>query len=73
MNITNRAQKVNEKNGVICLVFLFPCWLIVLILPRIVSLSQFFADISKNYKAVIAIYVYASESSCFALSENAMK
>ena len=31
---------------------------------------QYFADISKKYKIVIAIYVYASESSCFALSEN---
>ena len=31
---------------------------------------QFFADISKKSKAVIAIYVYASESSRFALLEN---
>ena len=31
---------------------------------------QFFADVSKKSKAVIAIYVYASESSCFALLEN---
>ena len=31
---------------------------------------QFFADISKKSKAVIAIYVYASESSHFALLEN---
>ena len=31
---------------------------------------QFFADVSKKSKAVIAIYVYASESSRFALLEN---
>ena len=37
---------------------------------KIVSFLQFFGDISKNSKAVIAIYVYASESSCFALLEN---
>ena len=30
----------------------------------------FFADISKSYKAVVAIYVYASESSPFTLLKN---
>ena len=39
-------------------------------LSKLVSFLQFFADISKKSKAVIAIYVYASESSCFALLEN---
>ena len=42
----------------------------VLKLSKIVSFSQFFAEISKNSKAVIASYVYASESSPFALLEN---
>ena len=42
----------------------------VLKLSKIVSFLQFFADISKKSKAVIAIYVYASESSRFALLEN---
>ena len=37
----------------------------VLKLPKIVSYLQFFADVSKNLKAAIAIYVYASESFCF--------
>ena len=32
----------------------------------------FFADISKKSKTVIAIYVYASESSCFTLLENSV-
>ena len=31
---------------------------------------QFFADVSKKSKALIAIYVYASESSRFVVLEN---
>ena len=42
----------------------------VLKLSKIVSFLQFSADVSKKCKGVIAIYVYASESSCFALLEN---
>ena len=41
-------------------------------LSKIVSFEQFFADLSKNSKAVIAIYAYASECSPFALLENAI-
>ena len=39
-------------------------------LSKIVSFVQFFADISKTSKAVIAIFVYASECSRFAFLEN---
>ena len=39
-------------------------------LTKIVYFLQFFADISKKPKTVKAIYVYASESSRFALLEN---
>ena len=42
----------------------------VLKLSKVVSFLQFFVDISKESKAVIAIYVYASESSRFPLLEN---
>ena len=35
-----------------------------------VSFLQFYADVSKHFKAVTAIYVYATESSRFALLEN---
>ena len=42
----------------------------VLQLTKIVSFLQLFADISKKSKAVIAIYVYATESSHFVLLEN---
>ena len=45
-------------------------WVIVVRLSKIVSFLQFLADVSEKPKAVIAIYVYASESSCFALLEN---
>ena len=31
---------------------------------------QFCADLSKKIKYIKAIYVYASERSCYALSEN---
>ena len=39
-------------------------------LSKIVSFLQFFANVSKKSKAVIAIYVYASKSSHFAPLEN---
>ena len=39
----------------------------VLKLPKIVSLLQFFADVSNKFKTATAIYVYASESSRFTL------
>ena len=42
----------------------------VLKLSKIVSFLQFFVDISKKSKAVIAIYVYAYEKSRLALLEN---
>ena len=42
----------------------------VLKLSKIVSFLQLFADISQNSKTVVAIYVYASESSCFTLLKN---
>ena len=42
----------------------------VLKLSKLVSFLQLSADVSKKSKAVIAIYVYSTESSCFALLEN---
>ena len=42
----------------------------VLKLSKIVSFLQCFADISKKSKAVVAIYVYESESYCLTLLEN---
>ena len=42
----------------------------VLQLTKIVPFLQLFADINKKSKAVIAIYVYATENSHFVLLEN---
>ena len=67
---TVRAWKADEKSGGISVVFTSPSWFMVLKLSKIVSFLQFFVDISKKSKAVIAIYVYASASSRFALLEN---
>ena len=68
---TGRAEKVNEKNGFICVVFMFPSWVIILKLSKKVHFFQFCADLSKKIsKCIKAIYIYASERSHYALSEN---
>ena len=70
VSYTVRAWNADEKNRFICLVFMSPSWVMVLKLSKIVFFLQFLADVSKKSKAVLAIFVYASESSCFALLEN---
>ena len=60
---TIRAEKVDEKNGVICLVSMFPSWVMVLKLSKKVHFLQFCADRSKKAMSVEVIYIYASESS----------
>ena len=71
MNITNRDQKVDEKNGVICLVSFFPSWDMVLKLPKIMHFLQLCADLSKKSKSIKAKYrLYPSERPYHALSEN---
>ena len=59
---TVRAEKVDEENGVICLVFVFPSSVMVRKLAKIVHSLQFYADLCKKSKFVKAIYTYASES-----------
>ena len=66
------AEKVDEKIGVICLVSMFPIWVMVCKLSKKVHFLQFCADLSKKSKSVEAIYIYASESSYSTFSENAM-
>ena len=68
MNV--RAEKTDEKKGVICLVSMFPSWFMVLKLAWKVNLLQFNADLSNKFKSVKAVYIYASERSRYALSEN---
>ena len=64
---TVRAEKVDEKYGVICLVSVSPP-----IIQKRAFFLQFCADISKKSKSVKAFYIYASESAHYTLSENAM-
>ena len=67
---TVRPEKVDEKNGVICLVFMFPSWVMVLKLSKKVHILLFCADLYKKYMSIKAIYIYASGRSRYALSEN---
>ena len=67
VSIIVTARKVDEK-WVIYLVFMSLSR--VMVLTKIVSFLQFFADVSKKSKVVIVIFVYASESTGFALWEN---
>ena len=67
---TVRSEKVDEKNGIICLVPMFPSWVMVLRLSKKVHFLQFGADLSKKSNSIKAIYIYRSERSRYALSEN---
>ena len=49
---------------------MFPCWVMVLKLSKKVPFLKFCAAFSKKSKSIKAIYIYASERSCYALSEN---
>ena len=64
-----KAEK-DEKNGVICVVFMFPSWVMILKLLKKVHFFNFVLTSAKIYNYVKAIYIYASETSCYALSEN---
>ena len=66
---TVRSEKVDKKNGVVCLVFMFPSWVIPK-LSKKVHFLHFCADLSKKSKRVKAIYIYGSERYHYALSEN---
>ena len=65
-----RSEKVDEVIGVICLVSTFPSWVIVLKLSEKVHFLQFCADHSQKFMSIKGIYIYASERSRYALSEN---
>ena len=53
--------KKKMKNGVICLVSMFPSWVMVRKMSKKVHFLQFCGDLSKKSKSVKAIYIYASE------------
>ena len=67
-----RVEKVDEKIGVIYLVSMFPIWIMVCKLSKKMHFLQFCTDLSKKSNSVEAICIYASESSHYTLSENAM-
>ena len=64
---TVRSEKVNQKNGVIYLVSIFPSWVMVLTLSKKVHFLQFCANLSKKSKSIKAIYIYASARSRYLL------
>ena len=64
---TVRKEKVDEKKWVICLVSMFPSWVIVLILSKKVHFLRFCTDLSKKSKSIKAIYISISERSCYAV------
>ena len=67
---TIRVDQIDEKDGVICLFSVFPFWVMVLKLSKKVHFLQFCADLSKWSEGSKAIFIYASERSCYILSEN---
>ena len=67
---TVRAHNVDDKNGVICLVYFFCSWVIVLRLLKIVHFWKICADFSKKSKSIEAIYLYLSGRPHYALSEK---
>ena len=66
MNITNRSEKIDVKKWDHLSSFHVP----FLKLSKKVHFLQFCADLSKKSKSIKAIYIYASERSRYALSEN---
>ena len=70
MSQTVRAEKVDGKNGIICLVSMLPSRVLALKLSEKVQLLQYCADLSKKSNYIKTIYIYASERSRCALSEN---
>ena len=54
---TVRAQIVDKKNWVICLVSFFPSWVLVLQLPKIMDFLKIFSGLSKKFKCIKAVYL----------------
>ena len=69
---TVRAQKVDEKNRLFCLISFFPSSVMTLKLPRIVHFLQICAALSKKPTYIKAIYFYPSERPYRAISEDSI-
>ena len=66
---TVRKEIGDEKIGVVCLVSIFPSWVMVC---KLQWFLQFCAELSKKSKSVKASYIYSSKSSHYTISENSM-
>ena len=60
------AEKVEEKNY---LIFMFPSKVMVLKLSEELQYLQFCAHLNQKPKSVKTIYIYASESSYYSLTD----
>ena len=65
-------EKVDGENGVICLVYMFPYWVKVVKLSNKVRFFVILCWPQQKSKYFKTIYVHASESSYYTLSENGM-
>ena len=69
---TVRAEKVDAKECGHWSSFMIPIWVMAWKLPKKVLFFTILCWLSQKSKSVEAIYIYASESTHYALSENAM-
>ena len=69
---TVSAEKVDQKDWVICLVSMFPSRAMIRELSKKVHVLLFWADLSNESKDARAIYIYGSEGSHYTLSGNGM-
>ena len=65
-----QSKKSRWKNGVICLVSMFPSWVMVLKLSKKIHFLQFCAGLRKRAKSVKVICIYGSERSHCTLWKN---
>ena len=73
MNIpTDRTQRLEEKNGFICLVIMFALGIMVIKMSKMAHFLYFLPITAKKSVSVWAKYLNKSERSHLALSENAM-
>ena len=68
------AEKVDKKDGFICLVSMFlpELWSLkkCISLSKKVHFLQFCVELSKKFKSIKAIHIYAFKRSRYALSKN---
>ena len=65
----DRAEKVDEKNGVICVVFMFPSWVMILKLLEKCLLSIACWPQQKNI-SMLKQFTYMHLKRLYTLSEN---